>query len=399
MTFAVGEFVQGLTRSSAPSSPSRMQAILKASWVRRSSASLEMDILKKCEGLFGCPRLYYSLNPVDNGIPTSNHIFLPTAEEADNAERLSGFHWTSWKKASKKTPSPTPMPQWSSMHVHVHSLAGSSLTLFDDPMSLMAGILHAVLGWLNMLQVGALHRDVKIGNVLALIPPVEMENLFSVNHALLGTKCDEAVEMEAARLENLLVKLGVGRNVSAFISDADSAVEWSDFPGPRSASRSASENFMSAANLISLKRNQPHLHTPMDDLYSFFYVAQWAAVFRPSTDHLPLVKGLRDSVSGLGRSDGTNELKQLTHLNPDLRYGLFLNFLGPVFKDWLNELDTLAVNFGVATRGETDVAKLRLAFFATAYRGVGDLMEVIHKHQDSLRSYQPVVVDLGDTPI
>ncbi|KAJ7639177.1 hypothetical protein FB45DRAFT_904903 [Roridomyces roridus] len=372
----------------------RVQAILKASWVQHSAEGLEMEVLAKCAGFFGCQRLHYSFLPITNWLtPATNHLFLPVPEEAADGDRLATFHWNDW------TPEPLspPAPQLSSLFVHITSPVGSSFTLSPTPRVLMMAIVHAMLGWLSIFQAGFLHRDISIGNLLLLLPSFMMEEPFSVDYTLLGNQ-HATVERQAVRLKDLLAQLGVDlKKADAFVIDTDMAVRWPDLVDVWTQSPPVGTvEFMSPAAIISLERNTPHLRSPTDDLYSFFYLAQWAAVFHPSADHLPFVKGLRDDISGPGRSDGTNEIKQLTYLNPDLRYGLFLNFLGPVFKDWLNELDTLAVNFDVTTRGESDVKKLRAAFFASAYQGVADLIEVICKHEDSLASYRPMESS-GDT--
>ncbi|KAJ7639181.1 hypothetical protein FB45DRAFT_1055342 [Roridomyces roridus] len=373
----------------------RIPAILKASWVQNNAEGLEMEVLNKCAGLFGCPRPHYSFLPIDDSeTPTTNHLFLPTPEEAADEARLSALHWNDWMA---ETPSP-PAPQLSSLFVHITSLVGSSLTLSPDPLSLMMAILHAMLGWLSMFQAGFLHRDISIGNILGLPQGFVMEESFVVDYSLLGeiqpiivNTEHYDVEGQAARLKELIAKLGVGANAHAFVIDADMATRWPDSVGVRTPPPPVGTmEFMSPATLESLELNKHHLHSTVDDLFFFFYVAEWAAIFHPSGDDLAGVNFLRSLLSRNCRDAAMSQVHRLIPDYPDSDYGLFLSFLGPVFRQWFNEQQDSFISYRRACREAGDVEeKLRLLFFTAAYRGVADLMAIILKHRDSLASYQP----------
>ncbi|KAJ7639182.1 hypothetical protein FB45DRAFT_1001132 [Roridomyces roridus] len=215
-----------------------------------------------------------------------------------------------------------------------------------------------------------------------------MKNNFVVDYGLLGPEARKVfselrdnnpeiqqydVRAQATRLETLLAQLDVGADAHACIIDADSdmATEWYNFADARSHSR--------------LVRRLVFF---VVFLFSFFYVALWAAVFHPSGNGLKHVHLLRSYISGeRRREDATAVLRRLVANNPDYKCGRFLNFLGPVSRDWLRELETLFISFDQATREESHVEKLRLIFFTAAYQGVADFIAVISKHRESLASY------------
>ncbi|KAJ7639183.1 hypothetical protein FB45DRAFT_422193 [Roridomyces roridus] len=282
------------------------------------------------------------------------------------------------------------------------SLSGLSLTLSRDPLSLMTGILHALLGWLSLFQAGFLHRDITIGNVMALLHPVKSK--FTVDYALLGPEARKVlselretsahigyydVEEQAKRLETLLAQLDVGAEARAFLVDSDLTTNWYEFPDALSYPRMGTAEFMSPPLLQSMEKERAYLHSPEDDLMSTAFVAQWAAVSHASGDHLAAVHLLRQDIREDRRFTAMDHLVQLTPEHPESDYGRFLNHLGPVFDDWQKKLTRLRSDVTLAKQN-VDAEKLRLIFFTTAYRGVADFMEVMLDHKDSLAGYTPV---------
>jgi len=122
----------------APLSQNPGVAVLKATWVRDDPEwrSLEDDILKEINGLFGCPQHHYSFTPIgEHDVPATNHLFLPSPEETSPV--------SPWKKAFG---SPLPQPEYRSLALHVSHSVGSSLVMSESPHDLFRAILDALLG-------------------------------------------------------------------------------------------------------------------------------------------------------------------------------------------------------------------------------------------------------------
>nr|GAT57973.1 predicted protein [Mycena chlorophos] len=142
--------------------------------------------------------------------------------------------------------------------------------------------------------------------------------------------------------------------------------------------------FMSDDLLTSSIRGRPHIHSPVDDLFSLFYVAQWAAVFHPDGDGLPMVQDLRKQLAEGERMQTTRELQDINpHNTSKADGGRILPLLGPLFKIWLKSLEELRSRYKDALTSVQAMDPLvKHLFLAIAYRGVGDFVEAIEEWKE-----------------
>ncbi|KAF7316350.1 hypothetical protein MIND_00153800 [Mycena indigotica] len=162
------------------------QVILKSIWDRDNPTwkTIEDELASACDELFGCPGHHYSCTPADETSgPFTNHLLLPTPEEVMD---LKQFHWPVF---SKTVPSE---PEWRSQLYHLFHTIGSSLVSSPNPLALFVAILHTLLGWLAMFQLGYFHRDPSIGNLLRLAEAVAMKK-FEIDLRLAPDAIDDLI--------------------------------------------------------------------------------------------------------------------------------------------------------------------------------------------------------------
>ncbi|KAJ7220514.1 hypothetical protein GGX14DRAFT_354587 [Mycena pura] len=367
----------------------RFSGVLKTSWQQDQEMILEQELLSACNGLFGTPRHHYSLQPANaDQVPIANHLFLPSPEQAN---ALQSFHWD---LMSLGTPS---APEYKSLWLHFCSLLGMSLVLSKDPLFLFEAILHAMLGWLSIFLKGFLHRDVSIGNLLALQDAVDMEpfkidstdELSMLMHELnIERHPDVDVVKQARRLGRLIGELDIGNKCSGFIIDGDHATRWgqslsSPHDGTRSVSGTA--EFMSMRLLDSVGRDRPYLQSPVDDIQSFYYVAQWAAAFNQDGDKFEDVEKIRSGLSGDVDAREAASARIRTLAASDANYvGTFLVRCRPLLHAWNSRLTDLSIDFADARDKSGKESWLKIVFQTFAYRGVADFLEVFQGHKESL---------------
>ncbi|KAF7316339.1 hypothetical protein MIND_00152700 [Mycena indigotica] len=363
------------------------QVILKSIWDRDNPTwkNIEDELASACDELFGCPGHHYSCTPADETSgPFTNHLLLPTPEEAMD---LQQFHWSVF---SKTVPSE---PEWRSQLYHLFDTIGSSLVSSPNPLALFVAILHTLLGWLAMFQLGYFHRDPSIGNLLRLAEAVAMKK-FEIDLRLAPDAIDDLIaqfrhlglspsggsqidcRQQAQRVKDLLETLGVGSDASGLIIDGDNAVKWHHFDAPRNSTRSGTVEFMSDLLLHDIQAGKGHLYSPVDDLRAVFYVCQWAAVFRDKVklSHLTL---LRQQLGTNRRATATRHIQQEIRDDDFQLYGKFLPPCVSFLSAWNTRLVALGKDFKDAQKasgGNNDL--LRLMFLSFAYRGVADFMEV-----------------------
>ncbi|KAF7316186.1 hypothetical protein MIND_00136800 [Mycena indigotica] len=186
---------------------------------------------------------------------------------------------------------------------------------------------------------------------------------------------------QAARVKKLIGMFNAGLTM-----DADDAFKWYQLKGPRNALRLATIEFMSLELSGAFTSRQPYLHSPVDDIYSHFFVAQWAAVFHRlpaehDVDSISLNR-LRTELS-TQQAAATDKISGLAVHAPDVvKYGSFLCECGSLFKAWKARLSTLDTDYRGAIYKVTDLNKnneelLKSLFMTYAYRGVADYMEVL----------------------
>ena len=152
---------------------------------------------------------------------------------------------------------------------------------------------------------------------------------------------------------------------------------------------------MSSGLLRSIRRSEPYLHSPVDDLESFYYTAQWAAARnqgsdagRIETDDLKTLRA-RLSVTADIRFQATLLLHRINpNSQEDIRkFGTFLPKLQPVLKEWYPSILMLMKSWRTVKDGvgEADVSQYYIRHaLAFAYRGVADYLNIVHKHRKSL---------------
>lgn len=165
-----------------------------------------------------------------------------------------------------------------------------------------------------MLRRGFLQREVSIGIVLQLDPPVTMKffGAGSLERFMAGhTFQDDDLVTQAKLLETLI---GRKTEYHGFIIDGDMAARLEGYltlhdtgERPVSAPNCAWKNltntssmqgtyeFMSVGSVDTLRSSSTYLHSPVDVLESFYYTTQWTVAFN-------------DGWSG-GRHDGKEIVK------------------------------------------------------------------------------------------
>ncbi|KAF7325742.1 hypothetical protein MKEN_00424600 [Mycena kentingensis (nom. inval.)] len=282
------------------------------------------------------------------------------------------------------------------------------LTSLKTPDDLLLVALHAMLGWLALLQRGFLHRDVAIHSLLCrrLHKTADMKTLFQVRPALLNSpKTQIAVEVDderhdyvqsTRRLAASLDDFEVKNRAHGFIIDTDNAVKWSSFADARAKKRSEISEFMSN-RLLDAKAKQISflIHSPIDDLFSFYYTTQWAAAFHGNVVPSDLQSLRSDLAGGRGqRARGTETIRELVS-TAGLRaqYGRFLVLLAPILKLWNAKLVELQGEWRVAQE-ELDNSVLHgkeiremqtIPFLAFGYRGIAEFAELIKSEGKRLR--------------
>lgn len=153
---------------------------------------------------------------------------------------------------------------------------------------------------------------------------------------------------------------------------------------------------MSSGLLRSIRVSEPYLHSPVDDLESFYYTMQWAAVDNDGSasgkHESDDIKALRAMLAGSAdnRFQATLAIHRTRPGNrEDVRkFGAFLTKLQPIFKEWYPSILGLTkswrtVHDGVG--GAEDVSQYYIRHaLVFAYRGVSDYLKIVHKHRNSL---------------
>lgn len=153
---------------------------------------------------------------------------------------------------------------------------------------------------------------------------------------------------------------------------------------------------MSSGLLRSLRVSEPYLHSPVDDLESFYFTMQWAAACNDGSDsgkhETASIEALR---AGLSSSSDKRFLasRAIHRIRIDNEedvemFGTFLAKLQPVLKEWYPSILGLiqswrTVKDGVGEVDDVSGYYIRHAL-VFAYRGVSDYLKIVHKYRDSL---------------
>ena len=144
---------------------------------------------------------------------------------------------------------------------------------------------------------------------------------------------------------------------------------------------------MSDDMLSAAEHRRDYLQSPLDDLFSFYYTMQWAAIFHNEEfagKDIPIeLKILRENLLGDRRERTTLEIIDPLPLRP-LEYGSILANCQPVLRAWYFELRNLRVDWKVLQfelEGQEINAEIYIPLFSMfALRGVASFAEVVYKH-------------------
>ena len=154
---------------------------------------------------------------------------------------------------------------------------------------------------------------------------------------------------------------------------------------------------MSRRLLRTLRDSKPYLHSPVDDLESFYYTAQWAAAFNDGANggryNGSGIQQFRDMIAGQGRNDATDMVRDELRVTrtTEVEYGPFfahsLSLLTPWFLkrvelclDWIHFVDRVE-----ELDSDEREAFLRLGFLIHGYRGVAEYLELLYEHRALLK--------------
>jgi len=316
--------------------------------------------------------------------------FLPGGDE-----KLKDFHWAITDNF--KVPS---RPERRVLWIHVSKLVGRSLVHAGTPWDMFIALGHGMLGWLWMLRKGFLQRDISIGNVLRLDPPVEMDPFaeWTLEEQVEQLRLEDGTHELTGyvkSVEKMIEELGSQKKCCGFVIDGDMAACLKDYLTSRDVGeRSGTYEFMSRTLVATLRDPSPYLHSPVDDLESFYFTAQWAAAFN-------------DGASG-GRHDG-DDIRRFREMISDGRrtsaidsvllksydfwkrreqgYGPFFTHSVALLGPWLEKLNILIKDCSsmIEQVEDLDDAKIKdhltYNFLVYGYRGVGEYFELIREHR------------------
>jgi len=156
---------------------------------------------------------------------------------------------------------------------------------------------------------------------------------------------------------------------------------------------------MSQDLLNTLWDSDPHFHSPVDDLQSFYYTAQWAAAFNDGASggkyDSTKIREFREMISGGGRLAADHIVLSRNRDFWKLMSGAYSSFFAhsaAILQPWLRRLHTLVADWSsiMIHAEDLDDAErkdyLDYHFLVYGYRGVGEYFELIHEHRALLEA-------------
>ncbi|KAJ3864211.1 hypothetical protein EV359DRAFT_64216 [Lentinula novae-zelandiae] len=156
--------------------------------------------------------------------------------------------------------------------------------------------------------------------------------------------------------------------------------------------------FMSYGLRKSLRSPKTYVQSAVDNLSSFYYVGQWAAVFNPS-HRSDMLKDLRSCIAGPSTWRESATYRITSQISPKLSsdrrdYGLFLQCCQPMLAEWQNSIISLTHQFLLVTEeltahsdGKIDSDTHRSLFLSFAYCGVADFAQILERNGASVARY------------
>ncbi|CAA7263360.1 unnamed protein product [Cyclocybe aegerita] len=300
------------------------------------------------------------------------------------------------------------------------SLEGRSLVEAESSRELCEALIHGVLGWLSTYQAGYLHRDISIGNLLlcpnsveksafkiaadfrqtATKPAQDLTSLFEgLSIDSMPPKLSD-LEEQMTRVERLVKELGASTKCIAFVTDGDKAICWASyFQGHNRGSdeRSGTSEFMSPRLLESIEDGTRYLQSPVDDLFSVYWVALWAILNNIPTSRRSdyEVRWRRKIAEGSdARAAASVAICRLSPREWKSQSPIVQQW-SPVLDSWFQSLDRLDKDWRRAADPPDDVKVENSRdfylplFHYFALRGVADFLEMIKPHYTRLRTCLP----------
>ncbi|KAJ3778284.1 hypothetical protein FB446DRAFT_783475 [Lentinula raphanica] len=268
---------------------------------------MELDPLRECSDMFGVPKpLYYfqAYHAIDS--PTTNRL----------------------------------KPDRRSLPGHIiESFTGPSFLTARNFPSLNRAVSHALAGYYNMCRENYQQRDLSIRNILKVdetitTQPFEIADPNSIRQQIL----------------DLCKELGIKDQCCGFVTDGDMPINWiTYFEGKHEGTRSGKSDFMS--DWLLDRMSESHMHSPLDDFASLYFVTQWACVFRelPQEERSQCASAVREWQTDLAgdvrdRSFVTLQITGTKNLEIR-RYGTFLVRAQTFLKEWYGLLGKLGNRF------------------------------------------------------
>ncbi|CAA7263345.1 unnamed protein product [Cyclocybe aegerita] len=162
------------------------------------------------------------------------------------------------------------------------SLEGRSLVEAESSRELCEALIHGVIGNLLLCPNSVEKSAFKIAadfRQTATKPAQDLTSLFEgLSIDSMPPKLSD-LEEQMTRVERLVKELGASTKCIAFVTDGDKAICWASyFQGHNRGSdeRSGTSEFMSPRLLESIEDGTRYLQSPVDDLFSVYWVALWA---------------------------------------------------------------------------------------------------------------------------
>ena len=143
--------------------------------------------------------------------------------------------------------------------------------------------------------------------------------------------------------------------------------------------------------LLEAYPGDDYLQSPVDDLWSFYYVAQWAAAYNGFQQGGDILRGLRRFRDDIRGSLKDREFATLNVIDSKIKraseYGTFLSECGSLLKKWRGKLVELELGW-VKAFDNLKRAQVEGHLYAMYYphfrkltdKGVLDLLELIAEH-------------------
>ncbi|KAJ3769434.1 hypothetical protein FB446DRAFT_812091 [Lentinula raphanica] len=411
--------------------------VLKGSWMYTEKISLEGHMLKACSGQFGSPDHIISFESCfEDGSPISNSIFLPSAKDK--------FEETLWNWQNKAhMPLPTKVDQ-RTLCFSLTKDRGETLEYCTDAMEILECILHSMLGenaplklisaqpssisgWLSLYQNGFLHRDISIGNIIKLKSPSARKDFsaLSVNKLLFQPPNSSLTSFETMRaaagndqarisildlaqeVDKQAKKLTSGQMCKAIWIDGDMGADMSGyFKRSHDGTISGTYEFISQRLLDAVDDRLHYVHSPADDIESFFWVGLWSTLRNKNFSRIFTTEQRYAASLATGstsREATASQIKLKSSFIAASRkqkepYSDLFCTMAPVLGDWFTAINQLRFAVELENRDEEEEEdgeghdidphleeKLMLRFHRFAYRGVLDFMEIFEKHREHLQ--------------